>query len=224
MLDQATLDKINCYKPVNAPDYSDGDVSTFSILASNNLLHSSMFQWDLQSLKTMANTYPGKPLMLNHDWENVLNQVGMIYDAQLLHYPNPSPDIRSYFLAISPNKAIDNAIMDKEGIYQLVCQCMTETSHPITNDLMYGRKIYASIGGLSTGAMVCPLCQTSFEHADCPHYIPSGPLTAVQQQQAAPYWIRGGYQTTMELSMVMSGNCPSAKVLNSLDANKLLLY
>jgi hypothetical protein len=224
MLTSDELNKINQYRPVNSPEYSEGDISKFSIMASNNLLHASMFKWDINSLKTMGRTYPGKPLMLDHEWENVMNQVGFIYDAQLLHYPNPNNEIRSHYLQNSPNKAIDNMIMDEEGIYQLICQCATETSHPITNDIMYGRKINASIGGLASGEMTCPLCNTSFDDENCPHYIPSGPLTESQQEKAAPYWIRGGYQTTMELSMVMAGNCPSARVLNSLDANKLLLY
>jgi hypothetical protein len=183
-----------------------------------------MFRWDEPSLKTMARTYPGKPLMLDHDWEDVLKQCGFVYDAMLLHYPNPSQELQDHFLAQSPAPDMDRDILAKEGLKQLICCVATESSHPVTNDLLYGRKINASIGGLSTGEAYCPICDTSFDDDNCPHYIPSDNLHGnVKMENIAPYWIRGGYMDTMELSLVMAGNCPSARVLNCHTAQKMML-
>jgi len=150
----------------------------------------------------------------------VMAQMGFIYKATLLHYPSPSPQVQQYFLNRSPKSEIDQMIMNRDGLYQLVCSVATETSYPITNDLMFGRKINSSIGGLSTGEIECPLCKMSFEDPECPHYIPVS-LSANMMDNAAPYWIRKGYTESFELSMVMAGNCPSAKVLNQQDAQIL---
>jgi hypothetical protein len=224
MLTPDTLNKINSYRPQGHPEYSQSDVSSFHILASNNLLHSDLFRWNLPSLKQMARTYPGKPLMLDHDWEDVLKQCGFIYDASLLHYAHPSPELKAHMLAHSPKPELDKAIIEKEGLYQLLCHCATETSHPITNDLQYNRKINASIGGISLKESYCPICLTSFEDQFCSHYMPGGKIHGnVKPENIAPYWIRGGFLNTMELSLVMAGNCPTARVLNSSIAQKMCL-
>jgi len=224
MINPDTLNKINSFRPHGHPEYSDSDISTFHILASNNLLHCDLFRWDLPSIKQMARTYPGKPLMLDHDWEDVLKQCGFVYDATLLHYANPSPELKEYMLSRSPRPEIDSKILEQEGLYQLLCHVVTETSHPITNDLQYNRKINASIGGFSDKQTYCPICNTSFEDDDCPHYLPVGKIHGnVKAENIAPYWIRGGYIDTAELSLVMAGNCPSARVLNSSIAQKMCL-
>jgi len=219
-MDAATLQKINQYRPHNSPEYTDGELSSFDVLASNNLLHASMFKWDKNSLIQMAQTYPGKPLLLDHQWENVAAQHAFIYDACLYHYPQPSQEVQDYFLALSPAPDIDRQIMADEGLYQLKCCIATETSHPITSELNYGRKINASIGGLADGSMICPVCNTDFDDDNCPHLIP-GFEYANNSFPVAPYWIRSGYQETIELSLVTAGNCPSARVLNSQTAKIL---
>jgi hypothetical protein len=223
-MDAQHLEKINKYRPHNFPEYTEGELSNFDVLASNNLLHASMFKWDKQSLQRMAKTYPGKPLILDHQWENVSAQHAFIYHADLYHYPQPSQDIKNYFLNLSPAPDIDSHILETEGLYQLKCCIATETNHPITSELNYGRKINVSIGGLADGSMICPVCNTSFEDDNCPHLIPGFQYSYVDNSfPIAPYWIRSGYQETIELSLVTAGNCPSAKILNCQTAQLLSL-
>jgi hypothetical protein len=218
-MDASTLQKINQYKPASASDYTEADISTFDILASNNLLHSTLFRWSIPSLVKMKQTYLGKPLMFDHQWENVTQQVAFVYDSVLFHYKNPSQEIRDFYLEHSPEPDIDSEILDTEGLYQLVNCIATETSHPITNEIIYGRKINASIGGLEDGSMICPICDTDFNDDNCPHLIPGTVINSTVP--IAPYWIRTGYQSTIELSLVAAGNCPTAQVLNTKLSNLL---
>jgi hypothetical protein len=221
-MDAIALQKINQYRPNGCPEYTEGEVSSFDILAANNLLSHSRAKWDIESLKTMTRQYQGQPLMLDHQWDNVSTQMAFIYDSLLYHWEKPSQQIRDYYLSLSPFPDLDSDILDKEGLYQSICKVATETSHPITNELTYGRKLKASIGGYARGPLICPLCETSFYDDACPHYIPDA-NQSMDQDPIAPYFIYSGWYHTVELSLVTDGNCPSAQVLNFKTAKILSL-
>jgi hypothetical protein len=218
------LTQINQYRPRGTEPYVQQEVYTVPLLASNNLMHSSLAVWDKTALETMVASYLGKDLMMDHSWDDSLKDFGFVYDAELWHIPKPSNESISRILVESPSPDIDKEIIDRDGLYQVVCYAAIEASHPLVSEIKYRRKADVSIGGHFRGDYICPLCESSFSDEDCPHYPPVFPFTwFADPEDLAPYYIRAGEVVSLELSFVFSGNCVQAGIISENLNNIVLL-
>ncbi len=212
--DEMELNLINQFRPKGTPEYTANEILRIPFLASTNLLFGSLGVWTEKALETMVATYPGKDLMLNHAWDKTETTCGFIYDAELIVVPNPSKEAINRVIADSPNPAIDKEIIKKDGIIQVLCYAAVEASHPVVGEARFRRLADVSTGGVFYGDWICPLCNTSFDDPECPHYPPVGFfLWGEDEEKIAPYYIRDGQHVSVELSFVSEGNCIQAEML-----------
>lgn len=214
------LAKINQWRPRGSPEYDANELLTVPILASNNLLHSELMKWDLNAIESMVASYYGKDFMLNHDWMDVKQTFGFIYDAELWHIPRLSSQQVATLINLSPNPEVDKETLTKEGYYQVILYGAIEASHPIASEIRYRRKSDISVGGYFHGDWICPLCQSSFSDKACKHYPPSwlaSMLVAfgeIEPEDVAPYYIRSGRMDSVEVSLVFAGACKEAGIIS----------
>lgn len=223
------LKAIHKYKVVGSPEYSGEELYVFPTIASDNLLHQNKSKWSERALESMTKTLVGKDFLLNHDWEDSSKIQGLIFDAALITVSDLKPKTKRFLTEDSILPVIDNAILTKEGYQVLILWVAVEANTNIVSDVTYLRQSDLSIGGTAQLDMICPICNISFDNKDCPHYIPDSLslwLMGIDEDSSlvAPYYIRDGYFQGVELSLVVSGNCPRARILREVDLEQLSLH
>lgn len=205
---------INQYRPLGTPEYTAGEIVSVPLMASNNLLTWGQSRWSIQSLEKMAETYPGKPLALDHPW-GVKDTVGFVYESQVIQ-SNAVPQS----VLEGAGEGINNSIViQAEGFYQMVCYAAVEASQPILDAIRYGRVNNVSTGCITEGIYICPLDGTRFgskSNMRCEegHYMPHPYIWVEEEDQdmLAPYYIKDGVISSHELSFVLTGNLPAASI------------
>lgn len=206
---------INKYRPKGTPPIEAEEVISVPFIASDNLVSRSLGAWDIDSLHSMAKLFPGRALTINHEWDNVERTVGFIYDAAIIQ----SPDAPVSLLTAAGNFDLNRQIVGKNGFVQLVLYTAVEASSPVISGLRFRRLGDVSTGGFTNGDLICPLCETSFDHKHCPHYIPDfwtmmmAEYGEIDGNLIAPYFIRTGFTDAVELSLVLCGNLPGASLV-----------
>jgi len=206
------LAKVQAHAPKGINYTADRFVSV-PIMASHNLMSYSNGVWDTDSLEAMARQFPGKPAQLNHNWDDVQDSIGLIYDAFLLR----SMDAPTHILNAADFFDINRQIVAKDGFIGLIIMAAFPVESAAVDAIAQSRARGISTGGLTSGEYGCPLCELSFEDANCPH-IPPHPMLlhlygSDPDMNFAPYYVRQGFHTGIEVSLVVSGNLPGAEVL-----------
>lgn len=206
------LARVNKYRPKGTPPIKETEVISIPFIASDNLVSRSLGAWDIDSLHSMAKLFPGRALTLDHRWEQVEKTVGFIYDAAIIQ----SLDAPAELLTAAGNFDLNRQIVGKNGFTQLILYTAVEISSPVVSGLRFRRLGDVSTGGFTNGDLICPLCETSFDHKHCPHYIPDFWSTRMAEwgeidgDLIAPFFIRTGFIDAVELSLVLCGNLPGA--------------
>ena len=203
-----------------------GELTVVTWVASHNLLSHSMEVWDLDSLQAMAKGFPqglGCPLQRDHDWYTVEMNEGFIFDSRLTR-SSAAPD---EIVNAEPGFSEHNLkIIGRDGYVSLELDTAIPTESPFLKAIMHGKISQCSTGGMRTDALYCPLCSESqgkpvdfFKDDSCPH-IPPLPYMSWWydfddpeiRKLLAPYYIRGGFTTAIELSAVVKGDLPGAQL------------
>lgn len=211
MPSEKQLALINTFLPSGAPPLTQSEVITVPFVAADNLVNRSLDRWDIPSLAAMAKLLPGLPSLLDHDWDDVSKTWGKIYNAQLVRTQDASREV----LDRAGNLSANQQIAAQEGLAQVVCEVFAPADSPVIQALKSGL-----IGGMSTGGFRftdyhCPLCNSSFSDAACPH-VPPDPywgLLPGEDSSIAPYAIRVGLFDMGEASVVTIPNLPNAGVI-----------
>lgn len=214
---QAQIDLINEFRPRGMPKRSAQDYIVVPFLASHNLLNHSRGVWSRDALEVMAATFPGMPLLLNHDWGEVKNSVGFIFESALFQLQDAPEAIAQ----AADHWEVNRSILQRDGFTALVLNAAIAKDQPIISDIETRRAHQCSTGVLTDGSLVCPHCKTDFDdYRNCEHYVPFGMSgRQIRRYQAegeplADYYIRGGALEAFELSLVVSGNYPGAAVIS----------
>jgi|LakMenEpi03Aug12_release.lakeMendotaPanAssembly.Ray.scaffolds.fasta_scaffold169764_2 hypothetical protein len=207
------LTAINAYCPMGADPWEASELLRFPMMASNNLIHGSLMAWDETALTTMVASYPGCPLMIDHEWDRCEKTFGMVYDALLYSLPRVSEEGMRKLLSKSPNPSEDRAIIERDGYHQVLVFAFVEQSHPGASDVLYGRRANVSIGANFYGKSYCPICNTPYEDKHCEHYPPYM-AGWVEEELLTPYYRRTGKIDSLECSFVFAGNCRQARILD----------
>jgi hypothetical protein len=77
------LTMMNRFRPAGRAEYTADEMVTVPLMCSNNLLTWGGSRWALDAINKMAETYPGKPMMLDHSYETK-ESVGFVYDAAVI--------------------------------------------------------------------------------------------------------------------------------------------
>lgn len=206
---------INKYRPKGTPPIEADEVISIPFIASDNLVSRSLGAWDIDSLYSMAKLFPGRPLTLDHRWEQVEKTVGFVYDAAVIKTPDAPPAT----LNKVDNFSLNRQIVARNGFAQLVLYTCVEATSPVVSGLRFRRLGDVSTGGFTNATPICPLCETSFDSSNCPHYIPDfwtmlmADYGEIDEELVAPFFIRTGFIDAVELSLVLCGNLPGASVV-----------
>lgn len=208
------MELINQFKPYGLDPWEPSELMRFALVASNNLIHSSLQVWDKNALETMVASYPGCALMIDHEWEDQTKTFGMVYDALIYSLPRVSKEGIAKILEKSPNPSEDYRIIQKDGYHQVLLFGFVEATHPIISEISYGRKADVSMGGIFYGESICPICDIPYSDPKCPHYPPYM-AGLVDEEILTPYYRRSGKMDSIECSFVTSGNCKQARLVDS---------
>ena len=209
------LELINQNKPIGRPDYTADELISVPIIASNNLVNWSNGRWDKAALIRMAETYPGQPFAVDHPMYTVKDTVGFIYNAELID-SNAAP-----VSILEAAGELDNniGVVQSEGFVQMVCYAAIAKGHPILDSIDMGRVNNASTGCITDGTSICPLDGTEFGSMSrfrCAegHYHPfyAWWYDVEDSDLVAPYAIKTGVISSVELSLVFQGNLPAASI------------
>lgn len=222
------LSLINKYRNVGGVEYTAEELYVFPTLASDNLLHHNNAQWSKRALESMARSLVGKDFLLNHEWGDSGKIQGLVFDSAIVSINNLSDKTKQYLVQSSPKPDVDLGILNKEGYEALILWVVVEASSPIASDVVYLRQSDLSVGGYASLDYICPLCAINFNSNECPHFIPDPMymwLMGVEDNDPdlAPYYIRDGEFNGVELSMVVEGNCPRAKIIKEIDLEQMNL-
>lgn len=208
------LASMNRFRPMGVPEYTADEMVSVPCMASNNLLMWSSSRWAIAALDRMAETYPGKPMLLDHSDYSVKESVGFVYDTQMLS-SNTVPD---EVLEGAGEREYNEIVIRSEGFHQLVVYAAISANHPILEALAYGRISNVSTGCITDGTYRCPLDNTEFDMSTlrCSegHYHPVARywLNLREDDVVAPYDIKDGVVSSFELSFVNMGNLPAAAI------------
>ena len=205
---------MNQYRPMGMTPYTADDMVSVPLMASNNLLTWGLSRWAIAAIQKMADTYPGKPMLLDHSDYSVKESVGFVYDAQVI-YSNAVPqDV----LDGAGESEYNSIVARSEGFYQLVAYAAIAANHPIIDALNYGRVGNVSTGCITDGTYRCPLDNTVFNmrtmRCSEGHYHPIAAMYGMTDpdDEIAPYYIKDGVISSYELSFVVAGNLPAASI------------
>jgi hypothetical protein len=208
---------INQFRPMGREAYTADELVSVPLMASNNLLTWGSSRWSVEALEAMANTYPGKPMILDHSDYTVKETVGFVYDAQMIESNAVPLDVMNGAGEGQNNQAV----LQAEGYHQILVYAAIAANHPIVDALRFGRVSNVSTGCITDGTYTCPLDGTQFGTKSgmrCAegHYLPNPWLTYYldpeEREMIAPYYIKDGVISSYELSFVVAGNLPAASV------------
>lgn len=212
------LAQMNRFRPKGITPYTADEMVSIPILASHNLMSFSNGVWDEFSLEKMATLFPGRPLNLNHNWEDVQQNVGFVYSAYAITTPDAPTDIlnaANYF-------DVNRQIVANKGFQFLILYVAVPANSVAAEAISNGIAKDSSTGGLTDGTMICPLDNCEFFTEGCKHMPPHPMLLFFMDEDEsidwAPYYIRSGFHTAIELTLCVSGNLPGAQILESGDS------
>jgi hypothetical protein len=226
------LDKIN---QMTGRDSKAEEWYVIPFKASDNLVSRSMRQWHGDVLNQMTDQLKGRPLIVDHNWDNVGDSVGHIFDCVMTNATSAPQSVWD-----QPGKAdLNRAIIAKEGYKAVYClACVGSDMQNVIDGIESRRLNDCSTGGLlSNIQMLCPNCsddkgrEVSFTEKNkngeytCPHMIPSQysgmyssddddpDVDDLGQTRYADYMTLNGVFDGIELSIVQAGNLPAASVV-----------
>lgn len=212
------LTAINKWKPYGQDDYVANELLSVPILASTSMLRQDMTVWTEKTLQSMVATYAGEALILNHDWEDVRQSIGFVYDAELLRIPAGGMTAKNILLERSINSDIDEELYDKQGFIAVICYAAIAAESPSAGAIRYRQISDVSTGGMIQNAKyICPLCGGDFG-ADDEHYPPTPwvnfmvEMGEIDGDLVAPFAWRDGWHNSFELSFVTVGNVLQASI------------
>lgn len=208
------LAKINSFGSAGLPPYEANDLTAISFIATNNLIGRNQGKWSINTLKQIANLLPGISQTCNHDWYEIEDIQGVIFEATVFK----SETAPSRLIDIGGNGAINRQIIDQEGFAACLYKAALPSSNMVLSGLRLGSISKVSIGGFCGASYICPLCNVAFEDPDCPHYMPWDAQDAADKRYA-PYFLRDGAWDLGEVSLVLIPNIPGAGIITREDAD-----
>jgi hypothetical protein len=205
------LNKINQFIPANMQPWEAAELAVIEFIATDNLLNRSFGKWGVQEIAKLAQLAIGLPCILNHDWDEVENSQGLIFDSRVEKY-QAAPD---WAINQAENGELNQQIVEEEGYTQLIAIVTTLFESAMLPNLRLGSVGKVSLGAFRYKQQVCPICRISFNDESCPHGIPDPwwGMTFKEDPRIAPYYIRTGVYDLGELSLVTIPNIPTAGIL-----------
>lgn len=217
------LSLMNAFAPAGTA-FNPENYNTVSMVMANNLPTLDKARWNVKALQQMAEYYKGKDFKLDHaPISSPGNNVGFIYDSELVRTPSPPHGYTSYF-----KEEDDMAIKNDNGYLMLMGYGAVHKSSAMAREIESRRVSDVSVGVfLKNAEYICPICKVNVNDESCPHTIPMDNslmeklgYTDEDKQyinsNAMPYYERSAEDIiTSELSLVEQGNSPESRIVDS---------
>lgn len=191
-----------------APPAAEGLVMVRFVFA-DNLIGRSQMSWDVQALDSIAKRLVGMPFTTDHDWDEVEEAQGVVFDAVRLQ----CPDAPSKFTDNYASK-LNKAIIKQDGWTPVVGKVAFLADAEILGQIALGTGNKVSIGGFRTTDIWCPMCCCSFNDRSTCEHVPPSPFYE-SADNTAPYIIRKDVCDMGEASLVLIPNAPSAGAITN---------
>lgn len=169
-----------------------GDAVLVDAIASDNLIGRSGFRNPVSEMPALAKFLKGKPALIDHEMGEVEGGWGRIVETAIVQ-------------AVTPDDLdeLNQAIVQKEGYWQLHCTIAVAPDHPYLKDFDYESKGELSITFVYS-QIRCPgcTCGDAVWSRNCPN-----------DAYSLPYLERFGVSDAFEISLVCVPAVKSAKVL-----------
>jgi hypothetical protein len=215
---------MNLSRPKGSREYTADDISVFTVVASHNLMSRSRGAWDIDSLKVMADQYGSlrRPFQVNHEWFDVGANQAFCFEARLMKASTAPDEI----LNAVDFSEVNKSIVKEDGFIWVEVDVAIARNHMIEQAIFYQSIKDCSTGGLRKPLTGCPICTRSrgefvdgFDDEECPHIMPVPYIewyvdldNPEVRKLLAPYYIRAGLHSIVELSAVVMGDLPGAKI------------
>lgn len=205
--------------------------------ASNNLLDRSGRRWGLRSLTLMGLDFIGRPLILNHSWEDAEASRGLIVSCALVK--EDASVVPKEMLSGAGADEFNKEIIEKEGLHWLyMCVAIPNDSSAATavknrlmNDVSTGSILHSAYlrcpnceresGGKEVRMDTYTIDKNGKKVFDCSHLAGSPFLRAVlgeeyDEYNFSDYVILDSQDvSSIELSLCQAGCLPKASILRS---------
>jgi hypothetical protein len=202
---------------LECPDIAD--IETVNIIACDNLITADQRQWHVDILAQAATEsigLIGKPFTLDHNWDEVEEVQGVIYDARLLNLAEAPPR-----MVQTPYASLNKKIIKSEGYRPVIVKVAFYRYGGILMQQAIGALKYVSFGGNNVESdLVCPHDGLSFSDLECRYIPPSRYWTPSQEEldannlKVADYAIRKGSVWFSELSQCLVPMLFGAQVID----------
>jgi hypothetical protein len=184
----------------------------------DNLVGRSQMTWDKMALDSIAERLQGMPFTVNHDWDDVAEAHGVIFETRRLDLAAAPPKFTNNYA-----EKLNKGIIKKDGWMPVVGKVafeldadseMGEQVAATLQRLAMGAGNKVSIGGFNVTDIWCPVCDCSFQDRTvCSHSIPHP--WWMDTDATAPYAIRKDVDDMGEASLVLIPNAPSAGAITN---------
>lgn len=214
-------------------EWQSSDWFVVALRASDNLPSHSFRTWSLNILQQMGRTFrDGADSLLNHDWFDVEKSVGFVFESLLVRDSSAPDEI----LDAGGMGELARQIVDEHGYIWLYLNVAIRADLvAVVKGIEERRLDDVSTGTLlNKPKMYCPNCsreygrQVSFfeTYVDkedvvryrCPHYLPTPYMLYFaslfdEDIAFADYVEMDGMSQSVEISFVVDGNLPAARVI-----------
>ncbi|MCH3961261.1 MAG: hypothetical protein LKF53_02730 [Solobacterium sp.] len=189
------LKKINSY---TMKDLTAEDVFTFKLAMENNCVDRQYESMSDDSLTALSNAFIGRPLIKNHDWTDVDNEVARIYDTQIDE---------------SDSELNEQGNPVKTLVAKLY-MVRTDSNKDLISEIQAGIKKECSVG-FSCKSLVCSICGVdNMNDGICKHFP-----GRVYDGKTCTFMI-DNIEDAYEVSLVTVPAVKTAGVTKSLEAMK----
>lgn len=207
------IDLMRQFFAADAPDLTNQQIAEkFSIqtfVVSDNLVNHGQGKWSLSSLQAMPAMLPGLKMMLDHDWDEVVKTIGVIFNARFLITDVIPPD---WILNAGGEREENLKIVSKEGYatVEIDAYFRNEKTEVLEN-FAWGEWNWVSLGGfnyIDPSDYRCPECDIKLNDPSCPHYL-KGSNLADKNAPLIGHYILPQIKSASEVSIVYKGMLPA---------------
>ncbi len=205
------LKTLNLLQPRDTEPLTADEIALVEFVAADNLVNRSSSKWHISALPELADLLPGLNLMLDHDWDEVQKNQGIVIDAWI----DKADSAPIELIEAAGNGVANRQIVAAEGYQAIHIDVAMRINSPLMDALRYCEVQFLSQGGFDYKDIWCPICDHSYFDKHCPHMLPDcWGYYDDDEEETMPYFERKSIVDLGEISLVTIPNLPGARVVS----------
>jgi hypothetical protein len=210
---ETQIKSLNKMQPRDTEPLKADEMAVVEFVAADNLLNRSGSKWHISALSELTDLLPGLNLMLDHDWNEVQKNQGIVIWAWLEKTDSAPIEL----IEAAGNGIWNRQIVSNEGYASIHIDVAMRINSPLMDALRYCEVQFLSQGGFDYKDVWCPVCDDSYFGESCHHLLPDawGYRDKEEQKLTMPYYERKSIVDLGEISVVTIPNLPGARVVST---------